>query len=639
MVGVASVSAMKSPLSKKLRSALSPSNYKKGTVVYYKQIREGVPKKIGIGFDPNWILHNKVKVDGDMVIYHIDPDLMFQTRKGQRESSIEFLKKCDKQIRSIRVLKRRHNARSVIWTYILSDKKKWIRVGRKSRELLGLIELMRKHRKDGVQIAVLSSSKPLLNTRDLNLGYEKLVSKRRKLGKGAYGQVYITVDDMGTLRAEKVWIDAVCGGCVAKHERKAAKNSSLNWAYDEIERKKTEIDSAIKSNVPFSDEIWDRQNHDGTAFMKELIVSEKLAKLQTEKLKANVYKYHYLARILKAPFKYPGKDKPNIIMEACMGGNLESFRKENDCPTIFQCISWLAQLILGFEAMFDAGYLHSDFKPGNVVITHRGQIKICDFGTTKQVSKDSLCGVQDITSSRKRRKSCDNITTEYFMAGEVLKNNGEANSVSHGDRDTTKYKQDRKGYGTASDIFSLGTSMFWLTTKRYPAFSKTNADAAKVGFKCEDARLECFHSAGEECWNQNKSQRKGRPCKCWVRDCNGRTFARLKDSIGWSEDECRNMDDLINWMVHPEEKERMTLHDFWKSERTKWLDDVINDYANPGTSKPVLERVWNRDSFRDELENKHCSPDGPDRRAFCDEDTYAKVKTVVCDTMDKLSRA
>merc|ERR1711964_823890 len=89
-----------------------------------------------------------------------------------------------------------------------------------------------------------------------------------------------------------------------------------------------------------------------------------------------------------------GKDY--IKMEACLGGSLESLIiKEKQRFSAFQLISYTCQLLVGLEWFYDtAGYLHQDMKTANVVVTHNGQLKICDVGFASKLEsgKTKICG-------------------------------------------------------------------------------------------------------------------------------------------------------------------------------------------------------------------------------------------------------
>lgn len=39
------------------------------------------------------------------------------------------------------------------------------------------------------------------------------------------------------------------------------------------------------------------------------------------------------------------------------------------------------QLLNGLKALHNFGYIHRDLKPGNIILTENGELKLCDFGS------------------------------------------------------------------------------------------------------------------------------------------------------------------------------------------------------------------------------------------------------------------
>src|SRR5262249_10059606 len=54
--------------------------------------------------------------------------------------------------------------------------------------------------------------------------------------------------------------------------------------------------------------------------------------------------------------------------------------------TVDEAISIRRQVLLALEAAHRAGIVHRDIKPGNILITRRGTVKILDFGLAKLIS-------------------------------------------------------------------------------------------------------------------------------------------------------------------------------------------------------------------------------------------------------------
>ena len=74
-----------------------------------------------------------------------------------------------------------------------------------------------------------------------------------------------------------------------------------------------------------------------------------------------------------------------IAMEYAPGGTLAEWaqRKQGEPTRFMEIVARMRECIEGLQAAHDAGLIHRDFKPGNVLITADGQAKIADFGLAR----------------------------------------------------------------------------------------------------------------------------------------------------------------------------------------------------------------------------------------------------------------
>ena len=103
--------------------------------------------------------------------------------------------------------------------------------------------------------------------------------------------------------------------------------------------------------------------------------------------------------------------------------------------TLAQCLSYLKQLVQVLDYAHQQGILHRDLKPGNVLITPSGQVKLSDFGLAR--AQDSTLLTAEGTL----------MGTPAYTAPEIF--SGAAASA-------------------ASDLYSLGCMAFEMLTGRTP---------------------------------------------------------------------------------------------------------------------------------------------------------------------------
>ncbi|HVY71218.1 MAG TPA: serine/threonine-protein kinase, partial [Verrucomicrobiae bacterium] len=98
---------------------------------------------------------------------------------------------------------------------------------------------------------------------------------------------------------------------------------------------------------------------------------------------------------------------PYMAMEYVEGANLKLMISRND-PSLAENVgNILIDMALALEHVHDAGFMHLDFKPENVVLTPNGNIKLVDFDLSRPIPD-------------KPEKSSGNPGTPAYMAPEQL---------------------------------------------------------------------------------------------------------------------------------------------------------------------------------------------------------------------------
>jgi eukaryotic-like serine/threonine-protein kinase len=139
-------------------------------------------------------------------------------------------------------------------------------------------------------------------------------------------------------------------------------------------------------------------------------------------------------------------DRPYIVMELAAGGTLEDRLKAGGAQQPSDVLRWLADAAGALDAAHEAGIVHRDVKPGNLLLDERGEVRVADFGVASAVGMDSMT-----------------------MTGTVL--------------GTAGYLSPEQAMGKratpASDRYALGVVAWELLTGERPfASSNTTAEAA-----------------------------------------------------------------------------------------------------------------------------------------------------------------
>ena len=128
------------------------------------------------------------------------------------------------------------------------------------------------------------------------------------------------------------------------------------------------------------------------------------------------------------------------VMDYVDGENLSERMKRTGKPlTEKEVMDLLPQILDALKSVHDAGLWHLDMKPSNIMVDSRGQVKLIDFGASKQLNAQT--GGAASTSNIAR--------TDHYAPIEQLDGN---------------YSK----LGPWSDIYSLGATLFSLLTKQTP---------------------------------------------------------------------------------------------------------------------------------------------------------------------------
>ena len=129
-------------------------------------------------------------------------------------------------------------------------------------------------------------------------------------------------------------------------------------------------------------------------------------------------------------------DEPFFVMEYIEGSTLTSIIANKRTISMNDILFIGAQVSSGLQAAHSKGLVHRDIKPGNIMITPEGKVKVTDFGIVSLQNEES-----DITKTGSILGTASYISPEQAQGKPVSKE---------------------------SDLYSLGTVLYELITGRPP---------------------------------------------------------------------------------------------------------------------------------------------------------------------------
>lgn len=155
--------------------------------------------------------------------------------------------------------------------------------------------------------------------------------------------------------------------------------------------------------------------------------------------------FRKIERVIKARAKLIQVKELFLVMEYVDGVSMEL----HPPSTLGQALRIFLQTAQGLEAMHEAGFVHADMKPNNVVLCDDGQVKIIDLGQACAIGtvKERIQGTPD------------------YIAPEQVH---------------------RRAIVPQTDIYNLGATMYWvLTHKHIPTALTGKSDSLVEGLDAD----------------------------------------------------------------------------------------------------------------------------------------------------------
>lgn len=160
------------------------------------------------------------------------------------------------------------------------------------------------------------------------------------------------------------------------------------------------------------------------------------------------------------------RDKVYLFMEYCAGGSLASLLEHGRVEDETVIMVYALQLLEGLAYLHEAGIVHRDIKPGNILLDHNGVIKYVDFGAAKIIarqgrtkapmdafSSSSSAGYSQESQLAQQFKNQKTMTgTPMYMSPESIR--GDSAKLIH--------------HQGAVDIWSMGCVILEMATGRRP---------------------------------------------------------------------------------------------------------------------------------------------------------------------------
>lgn len=123
-----------------------------------------------------------------------------------------------------------------------------------------------------------------------------------------------------------------------------------------------------------------------------------------------------------------GVSVPYIVMEHVSGKTLRDMLREDDGISTTHALEITEEILLALDYSHRAGIVHRDIKPGNVMVTDAGQVKVMDFGIARAMGDahqtmtqtSMVVGTAQYLSPEQARGEAADARSDLYATGCVL---------------------------------------------------------------------------------------------------------------------------------------------------------------------------------------------------------------------------
>ncbi|MEQ9408442.1 MAG: serine/threonine-protein kinase [Fuerstiella sp.] len=153
-----------------------------------------------------------------------------------------------------------------------------------------------------------------------------------------------------------------------------------------------------------------------------------------------------------------------LVMEHVRGENLTRVVRREGPLSVERAVDCIRQAAIGLRYAQKHGVIHRDVKPGNLMLTDEGLVKILDLGLANIDESFRLAQQSSITGDSDSDTECSLVGSELTSAGAVL---GTVSFMAP-EQLLNAHKAD-----TRADIYSLGCTLYYLLVGEAPYRGET----------------------------------------------------------------------------------------------------------------------------------------------------------------------